>query len=831
MFDIPYDLLLRLHKTLLRCGSFVSDHALQAIFVDSRLSQWKAGLPEATSDAERVRLTVEYLSEKRNVSGENGLVLLLYVLCDQTPPTDASHHELAQLANELEQYVPTPATPQWDAALTRYREWVKRTYGTMRVLGKHEPVSVEGIYTDVYLLEQPAALRYAGLNDLSSEKKGKRLDGLELVKQLDTQTLVILGKPGAGKTTFLKHIALQATAGQLDDHVPFFVALREWADDDDLLDILTESFVGCGLANPKNYVEHLLQAGQALLLFDALDEMSEQARSTFIKMLERFNHRYLDCNILLTYRTAVTPYQFERAKTVEVADFTDEQMRTFAANWFGEDMTKTENFRRQIEQDKRLRDLGRTPLLLGMLCLTFDERGDFPQKRADLYRQALDTLLVQWDESRNIERDAMRQTEVYHGLALGRKHQLFAYIAYATFEQGETLIPKERLERLLTDYLVTIPNAPARIDIDSAAILKAIEAQHGILVEHAHGIYAFLHPIFQEYYTAYYVVTQAENGDTEAIPHLLTSVHEDRWREVILLTSSLLDITDDFFENFLMVLAALIPQDLNLWELINVSKYQAEKVMIQDKKAVAMRALYFLLNYAFVSGNDDTDIKDINNTYEIGSYLDYSEFSFLHGIADFFLDLRRIFEFIPWLKVAWGEIDPYDDYGYTTYRSEEHITLLAIRDASDFIEKMVKTVPPTDYNIDILIILVILYCEVIDEEYFQGEYITNNLDEIITFIKSASLPQLYVALASIPLPKFNTSTESWKTFGNRLTDIAIEHRHFHPRYCYKQFKKTGQYLYITQLLTGCLAVANISDADRAAIEDRLLLPPGYTGRA
>lgn len=589
--SIPPDLSQRLHKTLLRCAPFDSDRTLAAVFVDERIARWAADLPQAGSKGERVRAILKYLADKRNTWGENGLVLFLHVLYEPLALTDALRQELATLAAELEQYAPTPDTPQWDAALDRYREWVKRAYGTMRVLGKPEPVSVEGIYTDVYLLEQPAASRST---DLPSEKKSQRLNGLELVKQLDKQTLVILGKPGVGKTTFLKHIALQAAAGQLDDYVPIFVALREWTDDGDLLNILAEPFIACSLADPRTYVAHLLQTGRALLLFDALDEMGEKARSVFTKMLECFSRRYLDCHVLLTYRTAATPYEFERARTVEVADFTDDQMRAFASNWFEEDTLKAEKFRRQIEQDKRLRDLGRTPLLLGMLCLAFDEHGDFPQKRADLYRQALDTLLVQWDESRNIERDAMRRAEVYHELSLGRKHQLFAYIAYATFEQGEILIPKERLERLLTDYLVTTPNAPARIDIDSAATLKAIEAQHGILVEYDHGVYAFLHPTFQEYYAAYYVVTQAENGDEKAIPHLLTCAQEDRWREVILLTAGILGNANTFFEHFLVVLEIFICEHPRLKDFLVWGERKASSVQV-PYTLVAVRAYYLQL--------------------------------------------------------------------------------------------------------------------------------------------------------------------------------------------------------------------------------------------
>lgn len=49
-----------------------------------------------------MRATIKYLFGKRDAEGEHALVLLLRVLCEQTPPADARHQELANLADELE---------------------------------------------------------------------------------------------------------------------------------------------------------------------------------------------------------------------------------------------------------------------------------------------------------------------------------------------------------------------------------------------------------------------------------------------------------------------------------------------------------------------------------------------------------------------------------------------------------------------------------------------------------------------------------------------------------------------------------------------------------
>ncbi|MBN2003984.1 MAG: tetratricopeptide repeat protein [Anaerolineae bacterium] len=101
MKGISPELYNRLRTTLLHCESFKSNDALEAVFVDARISRWADDLPEATSDDKRVRATIKYLLGKRDAKGEHALVLLLRVLRAQTPTTDARHQDLAALAKEF----------------------------------------------------------------------------------------------------------------------------------------------------------------------------------------------------------------------------------------------------------------------------------------------------------------------------------------------------------------------------------------------------------------------------------------------------------------------------------------------------------------------------------------------------------------------------------------------------------------------------------------------------------------------------------------------------------------------------------------------------------
>lgn len=457
----------------------------------------------------------------------------------------------------------------WKQAAENYRQKIRTRYGTMHIFGMAEPVSLEGIYTDVFTLDKIAAFRrfdiqtfFEETNDKENktqkdrnkkERKShfqsasinldlKRKSAYEVINKINK--LFILGKPGAGKTTLLKFIALKSSEGKIN-RIPIFISLKEWADSGlDLNSFIIKQFEICSFPDPKLFIENILNDGKSIILFDGLDEVNQenQQRIKIVTSLKNFFDQYDKNQFLITCRIAASDYSFENFSYVEVADFNDDQIKTFAGKWFSKSPTKKEKFLTEIENkdNEGLKELASIPLLLTLLCLAFNETMTFPQRRVEIYEEATEALLKKWDTSRNIKRD-----DVYRRLSLGRKRQLLARIAAETFENSEYFIQQERLANKIVEYLCNLPPTDIAEDIDGEIVLKSLEAQHGLLVERAWKIYSFSHLTFHEYFTAKYIADNSTNGTLQG---LATHIEDDRWREVLLLTTSLLDNADSFFE-------------------------------------------------------------------------------------------------------------------------------------------------------------------------------------------------------------------------------------------------------------------------------------------
>ncbi|MCY7276710.1 MAG: hypothetical protein LH702_23985 [Phormidesmis sp. CAN_BIN44] len=215
-----------------------------------------------------------------------------------------------------------------------------------------------------------------------------------------------------------------------------------------------------------------------------------------------------------------------------MADFGQEQIAIFAQNWFrSSDPAKAERFIQKLEENEPIQELASSPLLLTLLCLVFGESADFPANRSELYKEGLDILLKKWDGKRNIERE-----QLYKNLSLKRKEDLLSQIALITFEQKDYFFKQKTLEAYISDFIRNLPNVdsdPEILRMDSEAVLKSIEAQHGLFVERAKNIYSFSHLTFHEYFTA------REIDANSIYSKLVKHINEKRWREVFLLTTGM----------------------------------------------------------------------------------------------------------------------------------------------------------------------------------------------------------------------------------------------------------------------------------------------------
>ncbi len=491
---------------------------------------------------------------------------------------------------------------------SQFYERIEQRCGTMRVLDMTQPISLNNIYTDVNILEKITGRRRLEIAKLQqnfdlefhnfnryglTEVTQKRVPGLEAVK--NNSKLMVLGKPGAGKTTFLKYLAIQCIRSELEaNRVPIFITLKEFAETPNhpnFSEFLTQTFVNNKINSAQ--VDNLLKQGRIFFCLDGLDEVREEDIQRVLRQI-KILFKYYKNQFIITCRIAAREYTFEEFTEVEVADFDDKQIRIFVDKWFNtKELELADKFINQLQKNKQIKELATNPLLLTLLCLEFEDSGDFPAERAELYKRATHTLLRKWDAKRGIVRE-----QVYKKLSVQRKEDLLSQVAFTTFENKNYFFKQKDIERYIADYIRNLPDAKTdskALELDSEAVLKSIEAQHGLFVERAREIYSFSHLTFQEYFTARKIVNSCNPYaiDDKTLLSLASHITEYRWQEVFLMTVEMLPSADCLLLLMKKQVDELLAKD---------DKFQQYLVWLKDKslsvtdnyKPGGVRIFYYL---------------------------------------------------------------------------------------------------------------------------------------------------------------------------------------------------------------------------------------------
>ncbi|NER48369.1 MAG: hypothetical protein F6J92_17030 [Symploca sp. SIO1A3] len=221
-----------------------------------------------------------------------------------------------------------------------------------------------------------------------------------------------------------------------------------------------------------------------------------------------------------------------------------------------------------MEENKQIRELAITPILLSLTCAVFHQTEKFYSKRSKLYEEGFELLLEQWDKSREIERD-----KIYRDFSVERKLELLSYLAVKKFEQEQyVLFGQEEIEEYIAEFLQIGQR-------DSRVVLRAIESQHGLLIERSQKVWSFSHLTFQEYLVASWLCNW---NHWQNLDNYVTQKH---WREVFLLTTEMLTNPKEFLHSLKVKVDYLLFKDSKLQQFLFWLMQKANSVYTTLKPA------------------------------------------------------------------------------------------------------------------------------------------------------------------------------------------------------------------------------------------------------
>lgn len=322
-----------------------------------------------------------------------------------------------------------------------------------------------------------------------------------------------------------------------------------------LLDFLNAYFENQDIHLPERFFADRLARGECLVLLDGVDEVADlPTRHRVARIVEKFTiaypgNRYVVTSRLMGYTDAAR--LGENYAVTTVRDFTWEDITRFVTSWNRaievalakgaetdharqQARLQTESLLEAIENNERVRELAVNPLMLTVIALVQRYRAQLPERRAELYEEAIEVLLSHWDVAKGL---SSSMTVAGRELDAGDRRNLLEPVALWMMEQHAREMEQDELRRQLSQRFFEMLGDSHQANKAVDAFLHLINERSGLLTERGQGIYAFSHLTFQEHLAARAISDKADH-----IQYTLQRMSDSWWREVVLLEAGYLSM-------------------------------------------------------------------------------------------------------------------------------------------------------------------------------------------------------------------------------------------------------------------------------------------------
>lgn len=326
----------------------------------------------------------------------------------------------------------------------------------------------------------------------------------------DSVRVVVIGGPGQGKSSLLRHSLLQTVRHWRDrpeiHPFPVYIRLADWEvqpcpPEGRLISYVKDVIPRIAEIGPSalaSWLEH-----SVLWLLDGIDEIRDGLERSRFKeeVIATARMRPADRWIVTTRLSSENISGFSADWTfTELPQLSELQVEQILMRW-DKLLTRTEGLKldhvaivRALKFDRGLRSLRGNALLLTLTVLFYRSRHRLPHDRWEFYDTAEEAMRGVWVRIR------LRNAERH--MPGDYLPQFLEGLALTGMKGGLVIFSRAQVEEVARPLMFNRHYTGQEQNEELGRLLKAAQDLVGVIVEHSPGRFSFLHLTFQEFYAA-----------------------------------------------------------------------------------------------------------------------------------------------------------------------------------------------------------------------------------------------------------------------------------------------------------------------------------------
>ena len=463
----------------------------------------------------------------------------------------------------------------------------------------------------------------------------------------DKKHSIILGTPGAGKTTAMKCLCRKIFLNENfypNYKLPLVIKFRDLHYNDllsehskevflyseilnilgvskddiniirkDILDIKNESSIYDIKRNiliseaQKHKISKLnscikkatnlfLENINSVLILDGFDEIPNyEYREVIIKSLNDLFLSLENTKIILTTRTGEFHYSLNNSCQFEIKPLDAKQIENFVKKWFT-NKSMAKDCYTQIKNSPYF-DTTVRPLTIAHLCAIFEREKKIPDKPKSVYKKIINLLLEEWNLQNSIHKKSK-----FSNFETDRKFDFLAYLSYELTINHCNTFCKADLKILSDDIFEHFGFKKE----DIYDVLNEIESHNGIFIQTGYSKYEFSHNSLKEFLAADFL------SKLSSLPRIDIILNIPNEMAICTVLSSL---PNKYFSEFIINYLDLGVGTVNFLSTY-ISRLIVEKVDLKKSLLLGI-AFSYIYTYCIFENDENLDKKRVNiNGYE-----------------------------------------------------------------------------------------------------------------------------------------------------------------------------------------------------------------------
>ena len=408
-----------------------------------------------------------------------------------------------------------------DKQIEKQLEYIIDTCSIFQIPNISNEISTADIVIPRPTISNRTDQQILGLND-SGET---RADISSLVKK--EKHLVLIGEAGSGKSTALRWLAQEYARNHrkgVSNIIPVYINLNRCTESCSF-----ENYITTYCEFTEEALNILSEQGKIFYLFDGLDTYSGN-----IAEINRLLKKCDKCHFIISSRPEYLADIDSSLKyvTIKLEPLSLKEIKEYILNYLpGESNAQLRQaLYDKIKRDNKLQALCKIPLILYLTICVASYRNkqnnleSIPNLRTELYREFISKIQRYAQDNGRIRPNLARE---------GLTERIISCLAFWMQCENSLILRSADVYRLNTTH-ISIP-------LDE---IVNIGYQMGFLVKNEDSISIGFHQSFQEYFAAVRLTELYERG-VDIAP---TFTHL-KWKDVVLMTSEMVDESDEFVKN------------------------------------------------------------------------------------------------------------------------------------------------------------------------------------------------------------------------------------------------------------------------------------------